>query len=102
MKVAEKIEALKAISTNDEELGNVLDKLFDTALNKHRLKREQYKRELFQFEQRFSMDSKTFSEKFEKGKLGDNMDFFEWSALYELFLDVEKRIKQIEALDGKN
>ncbi len=49
---------------------------------------QRYTTELQQFEQRFGMDSATFYQRFQAGKLGDGMDFFEWAGLYELKLDL--------------
>ncbi len=53
---------------------------------KNRLKR--YDMELMEFEGRYGMSSDLFYEKFEAGKIGDEMDYFEWSGLIELRRDL--------------
>jgi len=42
------------------------------------------------------MESDKFYHRFEAGELGDAMDFFEWSGLYELRQDIIEKIKLIE------
>ena len=37
------------------------------------------------FERKYNMSSVEFFEKFEKGELGDNEDYFEWSALFQMY-----------------
>ncbi len=51
----------------------------------------------FYFENRYGMSSATFYDRFEAGKLGDAMDFFEWAGLYELRQDILKKIRRLES-----
>jgi len=46
--------------------------------------------QLAEFERRYSISSKEFHEKFERGELGDAMDFVEWSATYEMAANLRR------------
>jgi hypothetical protein len=42
------------------------------------------------FERQYGWPTRTFYERFEKGELGDDADFFEWSATWEMLLQLQK------------
>ena len=65
-------------------------------MSQHRLRLDRYERDLREFEKRYGMDSATFYRQFEAGELGDAMDFFEWSGLYELRQDLLDKIGHLE------
>jgi len=49
------------------------------------------------FEEKYSMTTKEFYEKFQKGELGDeNNDYFQWSGEYEIWLDHKKDLKELQ------
>ena len=98
MAILHKLEVLRYIYPNEAELDLILEKLLETALNQHRLRLERYDRDLHQFEKRFGIDAPTFHQRFESGKMGDAMDFFEWAGLYELRQDVLKKIQHLESV----
>ena len=58
----------------------------------------QYARDLQEFELRFDMESPFFYRRFEAGELGDNMDFFEWAGLYELYQEVQSKVERLAAV----
>ena len=91
-----KLEALKDAYPDETELERVLGKLLDAASSRHRLRLERYMRDLHDFEQRYGMESSAFNQRFEKGELGDAMDFFEWAGLYELRRDLIEKIRRVE------
>jgi hypothetical protein len=39
------------------------------------------------------MSSDDFYQKFRTGELGDDIDFFEWSVFYEMWLSAQQKIK---------
>lgn len=45
---------------------------------------EDLKSRLKQFEEAYQMPSEHFHQRFQAGELGDNIDFFEWNAYYEM------------------
>ena len=43
---------------------------------------------------KYKMSSSNFYQKFQAGKLGDEMDFFEWSVFYEMWENAQKHIQR--------
>lgn len=62
------------------------------------------------FEKKYDMPSAEFYQKFQAGQMGDDMDFFRWSGLYRMFVDLRRSIeralmraaiqKDVEAVNG--
>lgn len=95
MSTIQKLEALKS-AYDEEELGQIVDKLLDEALNQQRTRLERYDAALRDFEQRYEISSYQLHRRFEAGELGDKMDFFEWASLYELKQETEEQVKRLE------
>jgi hypothetical protein len=55
------------------------------------------KKELSRFERTYQMSSKDFFDRFEKGDLGDKEDYFEWSAMYQMY---EKSVDRLNILES--
>ncbi len=91
-----KLETLQAAYADSSELELVFDKLIGGKLSEQRLKLARYDRDLAQFEQQYGMSSSEFYRRFESGDLGDAMDFFEWSGLWELRQRLAGQINQLE------
>lgn len=90
------IAALKKIYQNgleDSYLEKAINKIVTHEISKTRKDIEMLKEDLSELEEKFNMDSSIFFEKWESGLLGDDADFFEWSALYQMFLKAKKRLE---------
>ena len=48
------------------------------------------------FEREYQMSSEDFYRCFHDGKLGDEADFFEWSAFYDMAQTLRKRLQNLE------
>ena len=96
METAYKLELLKGIYSDEQELDQILGKLLDVALSRLRLRLRRYERGLGESEKRYGMESAAFYRRFEAGELGDAMDFFEWAGLYELRQDIVEKIRRLE------
>lgn len=96
MNASEKLDVLKDVSGDDASLDRVLEKLLETTLSDYRLRQGRHAQSLAEFEQRYKMKSDIFYHRFEAGELGDEMDFFEWSGLYELYQDLSAKIHRLE------
>lgn len=92
-----KLELLKDVY-DPVELALILEKLLGVTLSRQRVRLARYERDLRAFEERYHLDSRTFSQQFEAGKLGDAMDFFEWMGLYTLRQDLVEKIQQLESV----
>jgi len=98
MDTRQKLEVLQETCADDVELGQVIGKLLDLTLGRHRQRLARYEQDLRTFEMQYAMDSETFYRRFEAGELGDSMDFFEWAGLCELHQDLLQKIHRIEAV----
>jgi len=73
----------------------VLDKLIELERGKAQRELKEYQEILHSFEQRHQMPSKLFYERFQRGELGDDADFFEWSAMYDIWRAVQERLTKL-------
>jgi hypothetical protein len=92
----EKLDVLKDVYGDDASFDRVLGKLLETTLSDYVLRRQKQEQSLAEFEVRYDMRSDIFYRRFEAGELGDEMDFFEWSGLYELYQDLSSKIHRLE------
>jgi hypothetical protein len=67
------------------------------------LERTQAQRELAElqfrleaYEHQYKMTSQEFIKRFERGELGDNAEFVEWSVFYDMWKTVHERLKVLE------
>lgn len=95
--VLEKVKRLEQYVAADE---NAIDQVIEQTLDKLS-ERETSRLETFKlrldtrmaaFEQQYNMLTPDFYLQFEKGEVGDAMDFIEWSATYEMLENLEKRM----------
>jgi len=50
--------------------------------------------QLTELERKYDMKSADFVEKFQRGEMGDEMDFIWWASIYNLYLDLRERIER--------
>ena len=103
---------MQAISTTKDIIQN-LGKVFEKGLQNEYLSRsigkiiehekertdkevQMLKKELSRFESAYQMSSKDFFDRFEKGDLGDKEDYFEWSAMYQMY---ERSVDRLNILE---
>lgn len=98
MSVSHKLDVLRDVYSEEDELDQILGKLLEVTLEKYRLRRHRYDQDLRAFEEKYNLDSKTFYERFEAGNLGDAMDLFEWAGLCEMRRDLDNKIRQLEGV----
>jgi hypothetical protein len=93
--VLEKVELLQSVGAEqlaDQALTKVIQAETD------RLKQEQQRLqiELTKFEGTYQMTSEACQQKFNEGKLGDAVDFFEWTSLYSIYQRNEQTLRLLE------
>lgn len=94
--VMSQITALDKIYRNgleDTYLDRAINKVITHEISKNQKDIKVLKKDLSELEEKFNMDSDTFFKKWESGMIGDNTDFFEWSALYQMCLRAKKRLE---------
>jgi hypothetical protein len=52
------------------------------------------------YEIKYQMPSDTFYQQFNAGELGDGIDFFEWSAFYDMWQAVQTRLGVLQSIGG--
>lgn len=75
-----------------ERMEVTLDKLLSLEAAEARRDVEELSADLLKFEERFGMDSQTFYARFEAGELGDDMDFIEWAAFFNMYQHAQERL----------
>jgi hypothetical protein len=93
--VMDKIEALKSVGAEDL-VNQTLAKLIELEINRLRQAQQRLKTELESFEKAYHMTSEECYRKFESGELGDAVEFFEWTSLYEIYQDNEQALRLLE------
>jgi hypothetical protein len=73
-----------------------IDKLLDRETSRLISQKARLEQQLADFEHRYSLSSEEFYEKFERGELGDAMDFIEWSATYEMAANLRHQLSILE------
>lgn len=56
------------------------------------LQKAQLEGQLAEFELKYRLGSAEFYEKFERGEMGDTVDFVEWAATYEMVKELERQL----------
>ncbi len=57
-------------------------------------------RDLVLLEQQYGIDSAEFYEQFQQGKLGDDLDYFDWATKFEMYRQTKEEMEQVfEVLD---
>ena len=91
------LEQLYRSGYHSEAIDSTIDKLM--AMERARVGQELTRLEerLRQFEQQYQLDSAAFHAQFDAGELGDEADFFEWSAFYRMWLSTQEQLKLLKA-----
>ncbi len=83
------LEELARSGDEDEVLLQAIDKLTKYKINGLERDLKEIKSQLSLFEDKYHMGNDEFSEKFDSGEMGDDVDHMEWSSL----LDMRNRLK---------
>ena len=69
---------------DDALISGTISKMLDYKINKYHREIKRLDKALKKFERTYKKESSDFFREFKKGRLGDNMDFIEWSSLYRM------------------
>ena len=96
--ILKQLQLLQELVQKDEEEDEVMEvtvsKLVSYELEKLKGRQSQIREKLATFEERYHLKTDEFSQKFREGKLGDEMDFFEWSALAEMHQELSQQLAE--------
>ncbi|MEB3122019.1 MAG: hypothetical protein VKL41_12450 [Snowella sp.] len=96
MNTLEKLELLKENCNDQTELDRILGQLLSVILTRHHQKLSIYNSDIEKFEQKYKLNSQDFETQFNSGKLGDEIDFFEWFSLCQLRKDILEKISKLQ------
>jgi len=77
-------------------LALALDKLLKREISYLQGMKRELKSDLLSFEIKYGVDSQSFYRQYEAGKLGDQMDFVEWSASVEMADNLDHQIHLLQ------
>ncbi len=84
---------------DDSLLSQTLSKMMNYKIHEYNEEIKRLDKELKKFERTYKKDSSDFIREFKEGSLGDDIDFIEWSSLYQM----RNRLLDKKAkLEGKN
>jgi len=95
MSFAKKLKTLGELAElggEDPLIDQTITKLLDYATDRHRKDLEDLAAKLHTIEEQFGMTSDLFSQKFQRGELGDDEEFFRWDALVQMQRRMAQRL----------
>ena len=102
MTTLEKVKKLeKYLTVNNSVVDPIIETTIDKLLTRefNRLVELKFRltNDLAKFEKHYDMNSEDFYQRYEKGELGDEMDFVEWAATIEMLNNLKQRLALLEA-----
>ena len=91
------LERLYLRAEANESIEKILDKIISQELAVHQQKNADIEADLQQLEQQYQMSSAEFYQRFHSGELGDEIDFVEWNAFYEMWKALQEQIKLLQS-----
>jgi hypothetical protein len=86
------LETLYIQGEANDTIEKTLDKIISQKLAIFQQKNAELEANLPKFEQQYQMSSAEFYQRFHGGELGDEIDFVEWNAFYQMWLALQKQI----------
>jgi hypothetical protein len=77
----------------DKVFSNSISKIYNRELKKSREMINSLELQLKIFEKKYNLKTKTFIKKYESGDLGDDIDFVEWSATHDMWINACKEFQ---------
>lgn len=82
----------------DSFISKTISKMLSYKIQKYEEEIKRLNKELKKFEQTYKKESPVFFKEFNEGLLGDEMDFVEWSSLYQM---CNRLLERKNTLEGK-
>lgn len=98
--ILEKLQLLQALlqseGMGDDVTESTISKLLSYQIEKLRERQRQIRGKLTTLEERYNLKTDEFCRRFREGRMGDEMDFFEWSALADINQELLQRLTEAE------
>ena len=88
----DRLAQLERMGLTSSLVAVTIDKLYDHEITEARNKLASFEAELAEFETQYEMPSAEFFQRFQSGQMGDEMDFFDWSALVQMINNLRRRL----------
>lgn len=92
------LESLFRQGFRSDYVDQTLDKIISLERTRARKELGELQNNLVAFEEEYQMSSVDFYNQFQAGELGDDADFFEWSAVYDMAQSLITRLQMLESL----
>ena len=94
------LETLYQQGKSNDVINQTLDKIISQELAESRQKNQELEAEMQCFEQQYQMSSAEFSQRFHSGELGDEIDFVEWNAFYQMWMTLQEQIQLLQSTEN--
>ena len=98
--ILKQLQLLQELVQRDEEKDEVMEvtvsKLVSYELEKLKIRQSRIQEKLAVLEERYKLKTEEFYRKFREGTLGDETDFFEWSALADMYKEISQQLAEAE------
>lgn len=91
------LEHLYEQGYQDQVIDLTVHKLLEQQVQKEEAQLAELASELNAYEERFTMSSAHFLEKYQAGEMGDDADVFEWQVLYKMYQRLHNEINFLKA-----
>jgi hypothetical protein len=101
--ILKKLQLLQEL-IGEEEIGDevtdvTLSKLLHYEIDKLRERQNHMRGRLTAFEEAYSLKTEDFVRQFREGAMGDAVDFFEWTALADMYHEISQRLAAVEQVN---
>ena len=99
-KIINQLKTLEALSQQggySDIVALYLRKIIIHEKNNIQVQIQELETDLQVFEQQYQLSSEDFYRQFKTGQLEDDIDFVEWSAFYQMWLDLQKRLTLLQS-----
>ncbi len=101
MTILEKVKLLERyIAVDVAAIDPVMELAIEKLLKREASRLDELKQRLLkqktEFEEKYELDSEEFCRRYEKGAMGDDMDYVEWSATVDMLTGIEKRLSLLQ------
>jgi len=101
MTILEKVKLLERyIAVDVTAIDPVMELAIEKLLKREASRMDELKQRLLrqktEFEEEYGLDSEEFCRRYEKGAMGDDMDYVEWSATVDMLAGIEKRLSLLQ------
>ncbi len=94
-----KLEKYVQTYGDDQLITSSLSKIMDYKIQRYQQLLNELRSDLISMEKKYNKKSDDFYRSFQKGELGDEMDFVEWGSLYDMYHRILNKKKMLESVE---